>query len=145
MGFIADPLAHQVIGHAIQVHRAFGPGLYEPVYEQCMAAEFEASRIRFRRQIPISLTYLGRSLPCVYRIDFIIEDRLLVELKATERLMPVHGAQVLTYLKLSGLKQGLLINFNVRRLVDGVRSFVNGLEVPTPIPGAEETGGAERA
>jgi GxxExxY protein len=79
------------------------------------------------RQVPISLSYLGRQLPCAYRIDLIVEERLLIELKTVDRVIPVHGAQVLTYLKLSGMKQGLLINFNAPRLVDGVRSFVNGL------------------
>jgi GxxExxY protein len=127
VAFIADPIAHQVIGCAIRIHRALGPGLYESVYEACLGAEFDAARIHFKRQVPISLSYLGRQLPCAYRIDLIVEERLLIELKTVDRVIPVHGAQVLTYLKLSGMKQGLLINFNAPRLVDGVRSFVNGL------------------
>jgi GxxExxY protein len=131
MAYISDPLARRVIGFAINIHRQFGPGLYESPYATCFEAECDAAGLRYEREKQIDLQYRGRVLPCVYRLDFIIERRLLVELKAVERLAPVHGAQMLTYLKLSGLPQGLLINFNVTRLVDGVRSFVNGLSTTT--------------
>lgn len=124
MGYIADPLVERVIGCAIAVHRVLGPGLFESVYEPCVVAEFEASGLGHSRQVPIPLTYRNRTLPCVYRMDLVVEGRLVVELKTVDRILPVHGAQVLTYMKLSGLRQGLLINFNVPRLVDGIKSFV---------------------
>jgi GxxExxY protein len=126
MPFIADPFVHQILGYAIRVHTALGPGLYESVYEACLAAEFDAAGIGFDRQVPLPVRYLGVNLPCVYRMDLVIDGRLLVELKTVDRVLPVHRAQILTYLRLSGLKQGLLINFNVTRLMDGVSSFLNG-------------------
>ena len=129
MGYIADPLARRVIGLAINVHRALGPGLHEAPYGLCLEAELDDAGVKYERQRPIELRYRGRILPCVYRIDLVVEGRLLLEVKAVERLTPVHNAQILTYLKLSGLTQGLLINFNVTKLVDGIRSFVNGLSL----------------
>jgi GxxExxY protein len=114
----------QVIGCAIAVHRVLGPGLFESVYETCVGAEFEAAGLSYTRQVPIPLSYRDRRLPCVYRLDLVVEGRLLLELKAVDRVLPVHSAQMLTYLKLSGLRQGLLFNFNVPRLVDGIKSFV---------------------
>ena len=137
MPYISDPLAHRVIGFAINIHRTFGPGLYESPYAACFEAECDAAGLKYERQKPIRLSYLGRELPCVFRIDLVIEGRLLVELKAVERLTPVHSAQMLTYLKLTGIPQGLLINFNVTKLVDGVRSFVNGLSTGTNVEGVE--------
>ena len=124
MPLITDPLVDKVIGCAIEVHRALGPGLYEPVYDQCLELEFSANGIAYRRQVPLSLTFRGHRIESVYKVDFIIEGRLLLELKAVDRFAPAHQAQILTYLRLSGLRQGLLINFNERRLVDGLRSFL---------------------
>jgi GxxExxY protein len=124
MALISDPLVQSVIGCAIAVHRVLGPGLFESVYETCVAAEFEATGLSYARQVPIPLVYRDRTLPCVYRMDLVVEGRLVVELKTVDRMLPVHNAQMLTYLKLSGLRQGLLMNFNVPRLVDGIKSFV---------------------
>jgi GxxExxY protein len=122
---VSNPLVQTVIGHAITVHRALGPGLFESVYARCFAYELGAHGVRFRQQVPLALMYQDLKVSCAYRADLIIEDELLVELKAIDRLLPVHNSQVLTYLRLSGAKQGLLINFNVPRLVDGVRSFLH--------------------
>jgi GxxExxY protein len=124
MPLVADPVAEKVIGCAIAVHRAIGPGLFESVYEKCVGLEFEANDIRYACQVPLVLTYRGHSLPSVYRVDFIVDERLLVELKTVERFLPIHRSQMLTYLKLSGLRQGLLINFNSPKLVDGLKSFL---------------------
>jgi GxxExxY protein len=121
---VSSPLVETVIGHAISVHRLLGPGLFESVYEQCFEHELDVHGIRFRRQVPLSLTYRTLRIDCAYRVDLIVEDELLVELKSIERLLPLHHTQALTYLKLSGCRQALLINFNVRRLADGVKSFL---------------------
>lgn len=121
---ISSSLVEAVIGHAISVHRLLGPGLFESVYEQCVEHELDLHGIRFRRQVPLSLTYRTLRIDCAYRVDLIVEDELLIELKSIERLLPVHHAQALTYLKLSGCRQALLINFNVQRLADGIKSFL---------------------
>lgn len=94
------------------------------VYQTCVSTEFEAAGLTYARQVPIPVTYRGRTLPCVYRMDLVVAGRLVLELKTVDRMLPVHSAQMLTYLKLSGLRRGLLINFNVPRLVDGIKSFV---------------------
>jgi len=125
MPLITDPLAEKVIGCAIAVHRTLGAGLYEKVYEKCLGLELEATGLRYAQQVPLTLNYRGQSIRSVYHVDITVEDRLLVELKTVDRLAPVHDSQMLTYLKLSGMRQGLLINFNVTRLVDGLKSFLN--------------------
>jgi len=117
-------LGRRVLGCAIEVHTALGPGLLESAYEQCLAHEFAAKGLRFGRQVAVPVSYRGCQLDCGYRIDFVVEDELLVELKTVERVLPIHHAQVLTYLRLLHVHQGFLINFNVRRLVDGVKSFL---------------------
>lgn len=124
MTLVSSPLVQAVIGYAITVHRALGPGLFESVYQRCFVHELESHGVRFRQQVPLPLTYQSLSIRCAYRADLIIEDELLVELKSIERLLPVHYAQALTYLRLSGARQALLINFNVQRLADGVKSFL---------------------
>ena len=113
-----------VIGCAIEVHRHLGAGLLESTYSPCLAYELTQQRLRFRVQVPVPVTYKGIDINCSYRADFIVEDTLLIELKSVERLLPIHDAQVLTYLKLTGAQQALLMNFNVPRLVDGLRSFL---------------------
>lgn len=118
-----DALSDTVIGCAIEVHRSLGPGLLETVYEQCLAHELSTRSLKFRLQAPMPVAYKGIRLDCGFRIDVIVEDKLLLELKSVEKLIPVHEAQVLTYLRLSGLPTGLLINFNERRLIDGIRRF----------------------
>ena len=118
-----DPVTEKVIGCAIEVHRALGPGLLESTYEQCMARELALNSIAFRLQVPVPVHYKGIDLDCSYRIDILIGDQVLVELKSVERLSPIHDAQLLTYMKLARIDTGLLINFNSTRLVDGVRRF----------------------
>ena len=117
-------LVRSVIGCAIEVHRTVGPGLLESAYESCLTLELHDRGITFARQVPVPMLYKSRRLDCGYRADLIVENELLLELKAIERLLPIHQAQVLTYLKLIDLHHGLIINFNVRRLVDGIRSVV---------------------
>lgn len=110
-----------IIGGAIEVHRALGPGLLESVYEECLAMELCLRGMRFERQRPVSLEYKGRRLGVDLRIDLLVEDVVIVELKAVEKLSPIHDAQLLTYLRLTHRSLGLLINFNVRLLKDGLR------------------------
>ena len=117
-------LVRSVIGCAIEVHRTVGPGLLESAYEACLTLELHDRGITFARQVPVPMLYKSRRLNCGYRADLIVEKELLIELKSIERLLPIHQAQVLTYLKLVDLHHGLIINFNVRRLVDGIRSVV---------------------
>ena len=114
-------LTHDVIGSAIEVHRAVGPGLFESVYQHCLAAELSARTIAFATQVAVPIAYRDVVLPVTYRLDFLIADQLAVEIKAIERFLPVHDAQLLTYLKLLGLTEGLLINFNVSVLKQGIR------------------------
>jgi len=120
----STPLADKVIGRAIEVHRTLGPGLLESVYEECLAYELAVSGIPFVRGAPLPVVYKNVKLDCGYRIDFLVEQTLLLELKAVEQVLPIHRAQTLTYLKLLGLRQALLINFNVPRLVCGLKSFL---------------------
>jgi len=116
-----DPLTEKIIGFAIEVHRQLGPGLLESAYEECLRFEFEHAAIPFRRQVALPIVYKSVRLDCGYRLDVVVEDRVVVERKTVERIMPVHEAQMLTYLKLSGIVTGLLINFNSAVLNDGLR------------------------
>jgi GxxExxY protein len=109
-----------VISAAIEVHRVLGPGLLESAYEECLAYEFTDREVAFARQVPLPVVYRSVRLDCGYRLDFVVEDAVVVELKAVEALTPIHEAQLLTYLRLSGKRVGLMINFNVNRLVDGI-------------------------
>jgi GxxExxY protein len=118
------PLGHTVIGCAIEVHKALGPGLMESPYEHCLAHEFLFRGILFDRQVPVPLVYRETRIDCAYRVDFIVESELLLEIKSVEKLTPVHNAQILTYLKLLKLHQGMLMNFNQKKLVDGLRNFL---------------------
>ena len=119
-------LTEAVIGAAIEVHRALGPGLLESTYEMCLCRELNLQSIPFERQVPISVVYKGVKLDCGYRADLIVDGRLLVEIKAIDQTSPIHDAQLLSYLKLSDVKVGLLINFNVRMLKEGIRRKVLG-------------------
>ena len=119
-----DPASNKLIGLAIEVHRHLGPGLLESAYEDCLALEMRQAGIAFQRQVPLAVAYKGMNLDCTYRLDFVIERYLIAEIKAVERPLPVHEAQLLTYLKLSGMKLGLLLNFNVPLLRDGIRRMV---------------------
>ena len=119
-----DELSNRVIGCAIEVHRELGPGLLESTYEQCLAHELGLSGISFQLQHPQPVEYKGIRLDCGYRIDLLIENALIVELKAVAEIKGIHEAQLLTYMKLSGIKTGLLINYNVNKLKDGIKRFV---------------------
>ena len=118
-------LTHAIIGAAIEVHRSLGPGLLESAYEKCLSRELSLRKIPFERQKPLPLVYKDVKLECGYRIDLLVDGRVVVELKAVDALAPVHDAIVLTYLRLSGCKIGLLINFNAAVLKDGIRRLVN--------------------
>jgi len=122
---VESDLASQVIGSAIEVHRHLGPGLLKSAYESCLCREFAIKGIPFTRQVPLKIQYKGELVDCVYRMDIIVGGALLLELKSMESVLPIHQAQIISYLKLSGLKQGLLINFNVRILKEGIKSFLN--------------------
>ena len=122
-----NEISEKVIGSAITVHRALGPGLLESVYDECLAAEMNALGLSFERQSPVPLIYRNLNLECGYRVDFVVEGRVVVELKALDVVPPVMYAQVLTYVRLLDKRLGLLINFHVERLVNGVRRVVNKL------------------
>ena len=126
MTLITSPAATEVIGCALRVHTNVGPGLFESIYEQCMATELRKSGLAFRQQVTLPFTYDGILLPRAFTADLIVEESVLVELKSIERFHPIHNAQMLTYLRISGLKKGLLFNFNTVRLKQGIRSFVMG-------------------
>lgn len=126
-GKTINEISGVVVSAAMQVHTDLGPGLLESAYEACLAFELRQRGCVVRRQVPLPLVYHGVHLDEGYRIDLLIDDLVVVEIKAVEALAPVHEAQVISYLKLSGRKVGLLINFNVVHLKDGIRRFVNNL------------------
>jgi GxxExxY protein len=121
-----NDISGKIIGAAIEVHRKLGPGLLESAYEECLCCEMALRGIKFERQVPLPLNYKGVDLDCGYRLDLLVEDRVIVELKSIETLEPIHDAQLLTYLRLRDAWLGLIINFNVIMLKDGVRRLVNG-------------------
>ena len=119
-----DPLTEKVIGLAIEVHRALGPGLLESAYEECFCFELKSREVSFQRQVQLPVVYKNIKLDCGYRMDVVVDERLVVELKTVDRLLPIHDAQLLTYLKLSKIRTGLLLNFNTAVLKDGIRRLV---------------------
>ena len=119
-------LSHQIIGAAIEVHRVFGPGLLESVYELALCRELWLRGLRVDRQVPVPVSYKGGVLDCELRVDLVIEQKVIVEIKSVEKLAPLHTAQLLTYLRLQNLWLGLLLNFNVGVLRDGIRRVLNG-------------------
>jgi GxxExxY protein len=119
-----DFLTEKVIGLAIEVHRSLGPGLLESAYEECLCFELRQNALKFKRQVSLPVIYKSVKLDCGYRLDIVIEDRVIIELKTVERLMPIHEAQMLTYLRLSGIRTGLLLNFNSTVLKDGMRRLM---------------------
>jgi GxxExxY protein len=121
----SDELSNEIIGAAIEVHRTLGPGLLESTYEECLCQELTLKKISFERQKTLPITYKGIQLDCGYRLDILVEKLVIVELKTVERIEPIHDAQLLTYLKLSDLWLGLLINFNVPVLKEGIHRIVN--------------------
>jgi len=118
-------VSEQVVLAAIEVHRHLGPGLLEGAYEEALALELRLLGIAFVRQHPLAATYKGQELPASYRADLVVENLVVVELKALEQVLPIHAAQLLTYLRVSGLPVGLLINFHSPLLRHGIRRFVN--------------------
>ena len=119
-----DALSNKVIGLAIEVHRELGPGLLESTYEACLAHELQSHNINSQRQLSLPVTYKEVRVDCGYRIDLLIENHLLLELKCISQLQAIHEAQILTYMKLAHISTGLLINFNVRLLKQGIKRFV---------------------
>jgi GxxExxY protein len=117
-------LTEAIIGAAIEIHRQLGPGLLESAYQACLAYEMSERGIRFDREKPMPVVYKGVRVDCGYRLDFVVHGAFIVEVKAVVALEPIHQAQLLTYLALSGLEVGLLINFNARVLKEGIRRFV---------------------
>jgi GxxExxY protein len=120
-----DPLTERIIGLAIEVHRELGPGLLESAYEECLSFELRQSGIAFERQKSLPVIYKTVRLDCAYKLDLMIENRLIIEVKSVERLMPIHEAQLITYLRLTGLPVGLLLNFNTSVLKSGIRRLVH--------------------
>lgn len=117
-------LTEQIIGAAIEVHKHFGPGLLESAYEECLCRELYLRGLKFERQRNLPLEYKGIKLDCGYRIDIVVEEKVILELKVVDTIAPIHEAQLLTYLKLSGIEIGLIINFNVPVLKDGIKRFI---------------------
>jgi GxxExxY protein len=120
-----NKLSSKIIGAAIEVHQILGPGLLESAYEECLCKELNLREISFERQKPLPLEYKGEKLDCGYRLDVVVENSIILELKACEEIEPIHKAQLLTYLKLSKLSLGLLLNFNVPLVRDGIVRLVN--------------------
>ncbi len=129
--FVDDPVTYEVIGAAIAVHRALGPGLLESAYQACLAHELKKRRVAFEREVPLPVNYDGERLDCGYRLDFLVAGEVIVEIKCVEAVANIHLAQLLTYLRLSGRARGLLINFNEVVLKDGIYR-----RVLTRIPGS---------
>jgi len=121
-----NKLTEKIIGCAIEVHKHLGPGLLESAYEECLCYELKNAGLLFERQVQLPVKYKEKNLDCAYRIDIVIEKSVIIELKAVDVLQPIHEAQLLTYLKLSGIRTGLLINFNVQLLKQGIKRILNG-------------------
>jgi len=120
MKLVSHEITDTVIGAAIEVHRALGPGLLESAYEECLCRELSLRGLSFQRQVPLPVSYKGVKLDCGYRIDLIVSESVIIEIKAVDQLEPVHEAQLMTYLKLSNIHVGLLVNFNVPLLKQGI-------------------------
>ena len=119
-----DPLTKEVIGCAIEVHKELGPGLLETVYEECLAYELTMKGLKYKRQVKLPVIYKNMELECGFRMDILIPGNLVIELKTVEKILLVHMAQVLTYLRLSGVKTGLIINFFTPKLINGIKRIV---------------------
>src|ERR1041385_7953841 len=119
-----DELSQRVIGCAIEVHRTLGPGLLEPTYRQCLAYELSHAQIPFQMEVPLPVRYKDVLLDCGYRIDLLVSGDLIVEVKSVEALLPIHHAQILTYMRLAKIPIGLLTTFNVTKLQSGIKRFV---------------------
>lgn len=122
-----NQVTEKIIGAAIEIHKTLGPGLLESAYEECLCYELSRAGLHFQRQVDLPVLYKEVRLDCGYRLDLIVEDAVIVELKTVECLLPIHEAQLLTYLKMKNLRVGILINFNVPVLKDGIKRMVNNL------------------
>lgn len=118
-------VTEKIIGSAIQVHRELGPGLLESAYEACLMYELTEAGLQVERQRPLPVTYRGVDLECGYRLDLVVENKIILELKTVEKILPIHEAQILSYLKISGCRLGFLLNFHVDVLKNGIRRIVN--------------------
>ena len=123
-----NQLSSKIIGAAIEVHKVLGPGLLESAYEKCLCRELKLRRLSFDAQKPLPVVYKGVEIDCGYKMDLVVKNAIVVELKSCEKIEPIHKAQLLTYLKLSGLNLGLLLNFNVPIMREGITRIVNNLE-----------------
>jgi len=121
-----NEITGKIIGAAMEVHKGLGPGLLESTYEECLTYEISKLNLKYQRQIDLPVLYKDVKLDCGYRLDLVVEDEVLVELKSVEKLLPIHEAQLITYLKMGGYRVGLLINFNVELLKHGIRRKKNG-------------------
>ncbi|MEZ6235053.1 MAG: GxxExxY protein [Phycisphaerales bacterium] len=119
-GELRDPLTHAIIGGAIQVHKALGPGMLESVYEQCLAIELADRGLHVRRQVEVPIVFKGRSVPAAFRMDMLVNEEVILELKAVETVLPVHEVQLMTYMRMAGKKKGLLFNFHSAYLRDTI-------------------------
>jgi len=117
-------ITDQVIGACIEIHKQLGPGLLESAYEECLCHELNLRGLRFRRQVSLPVTYKGIKLDCGYRLDILVEEKVILELKSVDEVTPLHKAQLLTYLRLSGNKVGLILNFNTAVMKDGITRLV---------------------
>lgn len=120
-----DDLSYKIIGACIEVHKHLGPGLLESTYEECLCRELDLRGIRFERQKSLPVEYKGMKLDCGYRLDILVENFIILEIKTVDKLAPIFHAHLLTYLKLTGLKLGLIINFNTEKVAEGIKRVVN--------------------
>jgi GxxExxY protein len=123
-----NKLSSKVIGAAIEVHKTLGPGLLESAHEECLCHELSLQGLSFERQKPLAVTYKEKLLDCGYRLDIVVEKKIILELKSCEKIEPIHKAQLLTYLRLSGINLGLILNFNVPVMRNGIARVVNKLK-----------------
>jgi len=135
----SDPVVGEIIGAAIEVHRALGPGLLESTYQTCLSYELTQRQIQFQMQVTVPVVYKGTRLDCGYRLDLLVDGDVIVEVKSVETILPIHEAQVLTYLRLARARRALLLNFNSLTLKQGMRSYLSaGNFVPASVPERNE-------
>ena len=134
MSFVSSPVVYLVLGGATAIHRELGPGLFESAYQECLAYELRKRGVHFAREVWLPVAYDGHTIAAGYRADFIVDGNIIVDLKSLDRLLPIHDAQILTYLRLSAARQALLINFNVQVLKSGIRSFMGNRRVEVDLP-----------
>ena len=139
MQTLKDPVTHEIIGAAIEVHRELGPGILESAYEECLCFELAQRGVSVRRQTPLPIRYKGHEIEFGFRPDLIVENQVIVELKSVEKLIKVHDAQLLTYLRLAGMDRGLIINFNSSPLIDGIRRLALTRSAVTAVSASEST------